>query len=130
MSEAPPTQMRGAGPRPQARQRPRRRSLGRYLFMPVVLALVLVALYVYVSGQELDSIEARSLNASALTTALWEHVQLTAASTLITLVIAIPLGVVLTRRFTRRARPYIIGVLTVLQAVPTIAIIVLLAVAW
>ncbi|HLS73961.1 MAG TPA: ABC transporter permease [Actinomycetaceae bacterium] len=130
MSTAPPTQMLGAGPRPEPSEQPRRRSLGRYLFMPITLGLVLLALYVYVAGQELDSIEARSLNMARLSTAIWQHVQLAAVSTVVTLLIAIPLGVVLTRPFTRRVRPYVIAVLTVLQAVPTIAILVLLAVAF
>lgn len=106
------------------------RGLGRYLFTPTILGLALLALYLYVANQELDSIEARSLNAARLGTAVWQHVQLAAVSTVVTLVIAIPLGVALTRPFARRARPYVIGVLTVLQAVPTIAILVLLAVAF
>src|SRR5690625_6414053 len=76
MSTAPPTQMLGAGPRPEPSEQPRRRSLGRYLFMPITLGLVLLALYVYVAGQELDSIEARSLNMARLSTAIWQHVQL------------------------------------------------------
>lgn len=114
----------------QTRVANRRRSVGGYLFMPGLLAAVCLALYLYVSTQELDSIEVRSLNASHLTTAVVQHIQLTAVSTLVTLLIAIPLGVALTRPFTRRVRPYIITVLTVLQAVPTIAILVLLAVAF
>lgn len=108
----------------------RRRSLGRYLFMPAALGLVLLALYVYVSSRELDSIEVRSLNTARLGRAVWEHVQLTAASTAVTLVVAIPLGVAFTRPLTRQVRPWIIQVLTILQAVPTIAILVILAVAW
>lgn len=126
MSIAPPTQVLAT----QVREPTRRRNPGRYLFMPALLGLVLLALYVYVSSRELDSIEERSLNAARLGRALWEHVQLTAASTVVTLVIAIPLGVAFTRPFTRRVRPLIIQVLTILQAVPTIAILVILAVAW
>src|SRR5699024_3985503 len=68
------------------------RSLGRYLLMPALLALVLLALYWYVTSQELDSIETRTLNAPRLAAAAIEHVQLTVASTALTLVIALPLG--------------------------------------
>lgn len=107
-----------------------RRHWRSYLTMPIILAAVLVALYAYVSAQDLDNIEARSLNAAALTTAVWEHVQLAAVSTLVTLIIAVPLGVLLTRPFTRRIRPYLITVLTVGQAVPTISILFLLAAAF
>lgn len=115
---------------PQAPPLQRHRSLTSYLLMPAILAAVLLGLYLYVSQRELDSIEARSLNASTLATAVWQHVQLAAASTAVTLLIAVPLGIVLTRPYSRWMRPYIIAVLTVLQAVPTIAILVLLAVAF
>ncbi|TLP72826.1 ABC transporter permease [Nesterenkonia sphaerica] len=122
-TQAPPT----AHPERAASSSP---GLSHYVVMPVVLGLSLLALYIYVSLQELDSIEQRSLNAARLTRAVWEHVQLTGVSTALTLLIAIPLGILLTRPFTRRIRPYIVTVLTVLQAVPTIAILVLLAVAF
>ncbi|MGC0249165.1 ABC transporter permease [Pseudactinotalea sp. Z1748] len=104
------------------------RSLGSYLLMPLLLAGVLLALYLYVSNQELDSIEARTLTFPRILNAARDHVLLAAASTVITLLIAIPLGIMLTRPFARRIRAYVIGVLTVLQAVPTIAVLVLLAV--
>ncbi|MEO9246347.1 ABC transporter permease [Citricoccus nitrophenolicus] len=106
----------------------RRRGWQGYLTMPLILLAVLVALYVYVSGQDLDSIEARSLNAGALLSATGEHVALAGVSTVITLVIAVPLGILLTRPFTRRIRPYLITLLTLGQAVPTISVLVLLAV--
>ncbi|WP_026536327.1 ABC transporter permease [Arthrobacter sp. H14] len=106
------------------------RTLTGYLAMPIVLALVCLALYLYVSSLELDSIEQRSLNASALTTAIWEHIQLAAVSTVLTLIIAVPAGVILTRPFTQRIRPYLLSILNLGQAMPTIAILFLLAVAW
>lgn len=106
------------------------RSLAGYLTMPVILAAVCLALYLWISSLELDSIEQRSLNASSLLTATWEHIQLTAVSTVITLIIAVPAGILLTRPFTRRVRPYMLTLLNLGQAVPTIAILVLLAVAW
>lgn len=103
---------------------------GRYLTMPLVLAGVCLALFLYVQSQSLDTIEARALSPARLTTAIWQHVQLAAVSTVFTLLIAVPLGVLLSRRFTRRVRPVIITILTLGQAVPTIAILVLLAVAF
>lgn len=96
--------------------------------MPALLALVCLALYVYVSTRELDSIEARSLNASTLGTAVLEHLQLTALSTVLVIVIAVPLGILLTRPFAARARSSLVAGLNLAQAVPTIGILVLLAV--
>jgi osmoprotectant transport system permease protein len=107
-----------------------RRTLGSYLFMPIFLALVCLALYVYVSSQELDSIEARSLNTSAITSAVWRHLQLAFVSTVFVILIAIPLGVLLTRPFARRLRPALITVANIGQAVPTIGVLALLAVAF
>ncbi|MPV49251.1 ABC transporter permease subunit [Pseudactinotalea sp. HY160] len=110
--------------------RGRRRTVGGYITMPLILAAVCLALYLYVASRDLDSIERRLLNADRLGSAIWQHVQLTAVSTVLTLVIAVPLGVILTRPFARRVRPFLIGLLTLGQAVPTIAILVLLAVAF
>lgn len=108
----------------------RRRSLARYLTMPLILAAVCLALYLYVSVQSLDSIEARALAPERLGTAIRQHIALAAVSTFFTLIIAVPLGVLLSRPFTHRFRPYLITLLTLGQAVPTIAILVLLAVAF
>lgn len=107
-----------------------RRGVMGYLFMPVLLALVLLALYLYVSAQELDSIEQRSLNADTLAARTWEHIQITAVTTVFVILIAVPLGVLLTRPFARGIRPPVLGVSNIGQAVPTIAVLALLAVAF
>ena len=107
-----------------------RKFAGRYLTMPLILAAVCLALFLYVSSQSLDTIEARALAPARLNEAIWQHVRLTAVSTAFTLVIAVPLGVLLSRPFTHSFRPYLITLLTLGQAVPTIAILVILAVAF
>jgi osmoprotectant transport system permease protein len=114
----------------RAPTRARRRTLGGYLFMPVLLLVALGLLYLYVSSQDIDSIEARSLNPGRLGRAVWEHVELTAVSTFFVIVLAVPLGIVLTRPFTRRVRPYLLTAFNLGQAIPTIGILVLLAVAF
>jgi len=121
------------GKAPQAAMAPvrrERRSVGSYLFMPVFLALVCAGLYVYVSNQELDTIEARSLNAANILNAIWEHIQLAAVSTVFVVLIAIPLGVVMTRPFTRSFRGVLLTLANIGQAVPTIGLLALLAVAF
>ncbi|MGO1973191.1 MAG: ABC transporter permease [Propionibacteriaceae bacterium] len=107
-----------------------RRSVAGYLLRPALLALAGLALYLYATSSELDSIEARSLNPAALLEATWRHVQLAAVSTVLVIAIAIPLGVWLTRPFTQRIRPYLLAVFNVGQALPTIGILFLLAVAF
>jgi len=121
------------GTAPQAAMAPvrrERRTLGSYLFMPVFLALVCAGLYLYMSNQELDSIEQRSLNASKIGESIWEHVQLAAISTIFVILIAIPLGVVMTRPFTRSFRGILLTFANIGQAVPTIGLLALLAVAF
>ncbi|HLS00908.1 MAG TPA: ABC transporter permease [Beutenbergiaceae bacterium] len=110
--------------------RPQRRTIAGYFIMPVVLLAALGLLWFYVDTRTLDSIEARSLNLSRLVSATIEHVGLTAVSTSLTLAIAVPLGIIFTREWTRSFRSYLITLLTLGQAIPTIAILVLLAVAF
>lgn len=105
-----------------------RTGLRSYLFMPVVLALVLLGLYLYISSQELDTIEERSLNREFLLDKTWEHIQLTVVSTVLVILIAVPLGVLLTRDFAGALRPFFLGIANIGQAVPTIGVLALLAV--
>lgn len=108
----------------------RARRLARYLAVPAVLAAVLLALYLYVRAQELDSIAERVLSADVLLTAVVRHLELTAVSTLLVLLIAIPLGILLTRRFAGRVTAPAIAVFNVGQAVPSIGLVALFAVVW
>ncbi|MCM4082714.1 ABC transporter permease [Paractinoplanes hotanensis] len=97
----------------------------RWFGMPVFLAGVGVALYAYVSSQELDSIEQRTLNASGLTQRVIEHLQLAAVSTLIVIVIAVPLGVLATRRGARFVAPVVLVLGNLGQAIPSLGLITL-----
>lgn len=75
--------------------------LWRLALTPLALAVVLALLAWYVSEQEKDQIELRSLNADYLLSRTLTHLELTAVATVFILVIAIPLGVLLTRRWAR-----------------------------
>ncbi len=102
------------------------RSKASILITPIFLVVAGLALYLYVHSKNLDSIERRSLNSSYLIGRTLEHVRLTAVSTVLVILIAIPLGVVLTRPSLRRATPFALGVVNVGQAIPSIGVIVLL----
>lgn len=105
-----------------------RRSFLSYLLMPTFLALVLLGLYLYVNSQELDSIETRALDSGELLASVWRHVQLTAVTTVFVIIIAVPLGVLLTRSFAGSIRPPFLGMANIGVAVPTIALLALMAV--
>jgi osmoprotectant transport system permease protein len=102
----------------------------RYLGVPVALGLVLVALLLYIDGQSLDSVERRQLALSTVLDALWEHIKLTAVSTFFVVLLGIALGVLLTRPFTRRLTPVVLGVVNIGQAIPSIGLLAILAIYW
>jgi osmoprotectant transport system permease protein len=101
-----------------------RRAL-RWLGMPTLLAAVSTALFLYVSAQELDSIERRTLNAGELTQRVIEHLQLAAMSTLIVIVLAVPLGILATRRTARFIAPVLLTLGNLGQAIPSLGLITL-----
>jgi osmoprotectant transport system permease protein len=107
---------------------PRRFSVAGVLVTPLVLLAALAALLVYLNGRELDDIEQRSINWDTILTHLWEHIELVAVSSVLVIVIAVPLGVLLTRPGLRSVTPPLLGLANIGQAVPSIGILVLLAV--
>ncbi len=117
-----------AGPALAARSG--RRSLVGYLFMPVMLVITLVVLFLVVQSRELSSGEQNRLSFDSIMGNLREHLALTLASTVLVLVIAIPFGILLTRPFARAITPPAIAVFNVGQAVPSIGLIALLAMVW
>lgn len=112
-----------AGPR-------RRPQLGRSLFMPVLLAVVLLGTYVSVTRRDLDSVESKRLAFDFILARTREHLELTALSTLLVLVIAIPVGISLTRSFARPVTPLAIAFFNIGQAVPTIGLLLIFAIVW
>jgi osmoprotectant transport system permease protein len=112
-----------SGPQGAARQL-------RYLAMPIFLGLACLALYLYVSSQQLDSIEKRILSADFLFSRVIEHIELAVVSTVIVVVLAVTTGILLTRPGTRRVTPVIIGLANIGQAVPSIGLLVLFAITW
>ncbi|HEY5249737.1 MAG TPA: ABC transporter permease subunit, partial [Dermatophilaceae bacterium] len=103
------------------------RRLAGFSVRPVILGAVLLVLYVWVHSQTLDSIERRVLNPDGLRVDLWQHVQLSVIATALTIMIAVPLGVLLTRPFARWIKPVGLGLGNLGQAIPSIGLIVLLA---
>ena len=123
---------RETGPRQPTRgsSQHRRRGAGiaGVLITPALLLLACGALYLYLHSQQLDDIEARSINRQVIGQRLLEHIELVAVSTLAVIVIAVPLGVLLTRPGLRRLSNPILALANVGQAVPSIGVLVLLAV--
>src|SRR3712207_9581894 len=98
--------------------------------MPIFLALACLALYLYISSKELDSIERRNINANVITARLIEHVQLAAVSTVIVVVLAVSVGILLTRPFARRVSAPLVNIANIGQAIPSIGLLAILAIIW
>lgn len=107
-----------------------RPTLLEWLGMPAFLAAVLGGTYYWVTSQELDTIEQRVLTREQLTSSTIEHLQLTAVSTLVVVLLAVPLGILLTRRVARPAVPVVLGVANIGQGIPSFGLLAVIFVAF
>ncbi len=108
----------------------RHRSVAGYVLMPALLVVVLIVLWAWVNSRTLDSIESRRANLDFIRAATLQHISLTVVSTLIVLVIAIPVGIMLTRPWARTITPPAIAVFNVGVAIPSIGLLAIFALIW
>lgn len=130
MSIAPDTKTGVAELEPSAavKLKPRRRW---YLVgTPVLIVVVLLLDWLYVRSTHPDANARTTLQFSYMLTKLGEHLKLTVVAGVIVLLIAIPLGIVLSRKGMRVATPIVLALANIGQGAPAIGIIVLLAVLW
>ena len=118
----------GAGAPVKVELASRRHSLIGWIGMPVFLLAIGAATYLWVGSRELDSIEERVLNQEQLTKSLVTHLELVAISTAIVIAIALPLGVILTRPFARRAVPVALAIANGGQAIPSLGLITIVVI--
>ncbi len=105
-----------------------RPSMVRWIGQPVLCVLAVVAALVYVNAADISDTERRSLAIPLILTALRQHMAISITATVITVVLAVPLGILLTRGPMRRfARPITI-IAGFGQAAPAIGLIALGAV--
>ena len=98
------------------------------LVQPIALAVALGIFLVWRSTADLSETELNTLGWTALGKSTWDHVVLTFVSAAVVLVIAIPLGVLLTRGPLRRVvAPVVLTIAGIGQSAPAIGLLVLLA---
>jgi len=102
------------------------RKIPPHTGVPAFLALLCGATYLWASSLQLDSLERRTLNYDYLQRAILEHVKLSVVSIALVILIAIPLGILLTRSFARWLTPVALGLANVGQATPAIGLLVLM----
>lgn len=115
-------------PAPQPAKPARRITWRKLVVLPAVLAVVLVLTYVWIENVHLDSIAENSIAGDTVEVRWWQHVKLTAISTFWVLIIAIPLGIALTRRGLSRAAPVVTAIANIGQATPAIGLLALLVI--
>lgn len=95
----------------------------RVAVTPLLLAVVVAALAVFLTSHDLDAMEKRQLQLDVIGRAFWTQIQLVAISTAIVISIAIPLGVMLTRPFARTITPPILAIVNNGQAIPSLGVL-------
>ncbi|WP_405908339.1 ABC transporter permease [Streptomyces sp. NBC_00828] len=115
-------------PPPAAATVKRRISWQKLTFLPTVLAAVLLATWLWFEQADLDSISENAIAGDLVWNALRQHIQLTVISTFFVLIIAIPLGILLTRKAFRKAAPVAMTFANMGQATPAIGLLALLVI--
>ncbi|GAB3917506.1 ABC transporter permease [Microlunatus endophyticus] len=95
--------------------------------IPIFVAILLAVWLVWRLNAAIDSTEMVTMNWSALGTAVWQHLQLTAVGTVLVMIIAVPLGIALTRPGLRRFSGPVLAFANGGQAAPSIGLLVLAA---
>jgi osmoprotectant transport system permease protein len=96
--------------------------------LPAIAAALIGGVLVYINVADLDSIEARALDSHTIIDATLQHVDLVLVSTVATILIGVPLGILLTRRGARRVSGAVLAFASGGQAIPSIGVLVLLAI--
>ncbi|MFJ3229458.1 ABC transporter permease [Streptomyces sp. NPDC086787] len=107
---------------------PRRLTWRRLTVLPAVLALVLLLTWLWLRHADLDEVSRNALSGGQVSKALRQHVELTVFSAFFVVVIAIPLGVLLTRAPLRRTTGAVMAVANAGQATPAIGLLALLVI--
>jgi len=91
------------------------------------IAIAFAVLVIWLLSADLTETERQTLDPATIWGYTLQHLQLTVIATIIVLIIAIPLGILLTRPSLRRAAPVVRAIANFGQAAPAIGVIVLLA---
>ena len=96
------------------------------LFVQPALVLILVAgVLIWAFARELTATQQASLSAGNIATLTWQHVLISVAVVTIVVVVAVPLGTMLTRPRFRRLTPIFVGLANIGAAAPAIGLLVL-----
>lgn len=95
--------------------------------IPIFVAVVIAGWLIWRLNTDLDDVIMRTMNWSSMGTYLWQHIQLTVVGTVLVVIVAVPLGVALTRPGLRKFSGPVVAFANGGQAAPSIGLLVLLA---
>ncbi|MBQ0848711.1 ABC transporter permease [Streptomyces sp. NPDC057620] len=111
-----------------AKSRAPRISWLKLTLLPAVLVVGLLCTWLWFRQADLDPLSENALSNGQVWKALRQHIELTVISTFFVLIIAIPLGILLTRGVFRRATPLFMTFANMGQATPAIGLLALLVI--
>ncbi|MEV6279727.1 ABC transporter permease [Nocardia sp. NPDC051832] len=94
-------------------------------FEPIIILAVGAGYLLWYRSSTFTATEQASLDWSTLRTTILAHIELTAVATLIVVVVAIPLGIALTRPALKRFETVAVNVANIGQAAPAVGLLVL-----
>lgn len=97
------------------------------VLVPILVVLILLGVVWYIAAAQLDSVTARMLEPSNVLRRAGEHAWIVFASTVLGVLFALPMGILLSRRWAKHLRTPLLAIGSAAQALPSIGIIVLLA---
>lgn len=97
----------------------------RLLAQPLLVAVLVAGVLLWAFSRDLTATQKGSISLSNIATLTWQHVLITIAVVLIVVVIAVPLGTLLTRPGYTRLAPFFVGIANVGAAAPAIGLLVL-----
>ncbi|TQL69064.1 osmoprotectant transport system permease protein [Nocardioides albertanoniae] len=103
-------------------------STAMLLVLPIVVGVLFIGYVIWRQTADLDSIEESTLAWAAIREQLVTHVAITLVASLIVVIVAVPLGILLTRGKAKAIAPAAVAVANAGQAAPSIGLIVLLAI--
>lgn len=97
----------------------------RLLIQPLAVVVLVAVVLGIAFTSERTEVRARSLTVPTILQLTWQHCLLSLAVAAIVIVVAVPLGVLLSRRWARRVTPVVTAVANIGQAAPSIGLLVL-----
>ncbi|MFD6396553.1 ABC transporter permease [Nocardia sp. NPDC060249] len=94
-------------------------------FEPLIIVVIGIGYVLWYQSSTFTATEQASLGWANLQTTILEHIRLTVVATLIVVVVAIPLGIALTRPALQRLEPIAVNIANIGQAAPAVGLLVL-----